>query len=103
MVTHYIDAVDYDGFKWNSDFFKSFRFFQPLDTTIRDELRASTIADVQYNYRGLDLMGSTVDLTIGSRNVFDRLPQRVNDFAGMESILYDARGRMVYARITMEF
>jgi hypothetical protein len=105
MIARYIGAVDWDGYSWNSGFFHSFNFFQPFDTTEgnRDELRATTIADVAYNYRGLELWGSSVDLTVGSRNVFDRLPQRVNDFAGMESILYDARGRMVYGRITMEF
>ena len=105
LIARYIGAVDWDGYSWNSGFFHSFNFFQPFDTTEgnRDELRATTIADVAYNYRGLELWGSSVDLTVGSRNVFDRLPQRVNDFAGMESILYDARGRMVYGRITMEF
>lgn len=101
MITRYIDAVEYDGWNWlgNCDF----QFFQCFDNSIRDELRASTIADVAYNYRGLEVMGSTVDLTIGSRNVFDRLPMRINDFAGMESVLWDARGRMIYGRVTMEF
>ncbi|MDG2251560.1 MAG: hypothetical protein P8N11_12020, partial [Gammaproteobacteria bacterium] len=69
----------------------------------RDMLRASTVTDIAYNYRGLDFMGTNVDFTLGARNVFDRLPQRVNDFAGMESILYDARGRLLYGRISIEF
>ena len=103
IIGRYIDAVEWDGYSWNSGFFHAFRFFTPFDTSIRDELRASTIADVAYNYRGLEFMGGTVDLTVGARNVFDRQPQRVNDFAGMESILYDARGRMLYGRVTMEF
>jgi iron complex outermembrane recepter protein len=103
IAAHYIDEVEYDGYNWNSGFFKSFTFFTPFDTSIRDTLRASTVTDVAYNYRGLDVFGTNVDLTLGSRNVFDRAPQRVNDFAGMESVLYDARGRLVYGRITMEF
>ena len=74
-----------------------------MNITERDTLRPSTVTDVAYNYRGLELFGSSVDLTVGARNVFDRAPQRVNDFAGMESILYDARGRMIYGRVSMEF
>ncbi len=103
IASHYIDEVDYDGYSWGSSFFDQFPYFTGFDNSVRDKLRESTITDVAYNYRGLDFMGTSVDLTIGSRNVFDRLPQRVNDFAGMESILYDARGRLIYGRISMEF
>lgn len=103
IAAHYIDEVQYDGYSWNSGFFQTFQFFTPFDNSVRDVLRESTVADVAYNYRGLQLWGSSVDLTLGSRNVFDREPQRVNDFAGMESILYDPRGRLIYGRITMEF
>jgi hypothetical protein len=103
IAAHYIDEIEYDGFNWGSSFFNNFPFFTPFDISERDTLRATTITDIAYNYRGLDLFGSSVDLTIGSRNVFDRAPQRVNDFAGMESILYDPRGRLIYGRVTMEF
>ena len=103
IASHYIDEIEYDGYNWGSSFFDNFPHFTGFDISERDMLRASTVTDIAYNYRGLDLFGSDVDLTFGSRNVFDRQPQRVNDFAGMESILYDARGRMVYGRITMEF
>ena len=103
ITAHYIDEVEYDGYSWNSGFFHAFTFFTPFDISVRDTLRASTVTDIAYNYRGLDLFGTNVDFTLGSRNVFDRMPQRVNDFAGMESILYDARGRLLYGRITVEF
>ncbi len=104
FAVHYIDEVLYEGLAPNATQ-RAFTFFQPFDTSagMRDYLRPSTIADLAYNYRGLELFGSSVDLTLGSRNVFDRAPQRVNDFAGMESELYDARGRLIYGRITVEF
>jgi len=101
--TRYIDEVEYDGYSWGSDFFDQFPYFTGFDTDIRDTLRPSTISDVAYNYRGLEVAGTDVNLTFGARNVFDRLPQRVNDFAGMESILYDGRGRLIYGRITIDF
>ncbi len=105
FMVHYIDEVAYDGFNYNTAFYKAFTYVQPFNISAgyRDTLRESTIADIGYNYSGLELFGSSVDLTVGSRNVFDRQPQRINDFAGMESELYDARGRLVYARITAEF
>ncbi len=99
----YIDEIEYDGYNWGSSFFNQFPYFTGFDISERDTLRASTTTDVTYNYRGLEFAGSTLDLTFGARNVFDRMPQRVNDFAGMESTLYSARGRMLYGRITMEF
>ena len=103
VAAQYIDEIEYDGYNWGSSFFNQFPHFTGFDISERDTLRAFTSTDATYNYQGLEVMGSDVDLTFGARNVFDRLPQRVNDFAGMESILYDARGRMLYGRITMEF
>ena len=103
VAAHYIDEVEYDGYSWGSSFFNQFPFFTGFDTSVRDTLRPSTVTDMTYNYRGLELFGTNVDLTLGSRNIFDRQPQRVNDFAGMESILYDARGRMIYGRVSIEF
>ena len=103
IAAHYIDEVEYDGYSWGSGFFGYFPYFTGFDISERDTLRAFTSADVAYNYRGLELFGTNVDVTLGSRNVFDRMPQRVNDFAGMESILYDARGRLIYGRVSIEF
>ena len=103
VAAQYIDEIEYDGYNWGSSFFNQFPHFTGFDISERDTLRAFTSTDATYNYQGLELFGSDVDLTFGARNLFDRLPQRVNDFAGMESILYDARGRMLYGRITMEF
>jgi iron complex outermembrane receptor protein len=103
VASQYIDEIEYDGYNWGGSFFEQFPYFTGFDISERDTLRASTITDVVYNYQGLELMGSDVDLTFGARNVFDRMPQRVNDFAGMESVLYSGRGRMLYGRVTMEF
>ena len=101
LIGRYIDEVDFDGYNWKG--ITTFQYFTPFDPAIRDVLRASTVADAAYNYRGLELFGGSFDVSLGCRNCFDRMPQRVNDFAGMESILYDARGRLIYGRITMEF
>jgi len=103
VASQYIDEIEYDGYNWGSSFFDQFPYFTGFDISERDTLRASTVTDVVYNYQGLEVMGSDVDLTFGARNVFDRMPQRVNDFAGMESVLYSGRGRMLYGRVTMEF
>ena len=103
MVARYTDELSYDGYNWSSGFFSYFPYFTPLNPNERDKLRAYTVADLAYNYRGLDFMGTNVDLTFGARNLFDRQPQRVNDFAGMESILYDPRGRLLYGRVSIEF
>ena len=106
VAAHYIDEVKYDGYSWGSGFFGLFPYFTGFDISEgsgRDVMPASTITDITYNYRGLEVFGSTMDISVGSRNVFDRAPRRVNDFAGMESILYDPRGRLIYGRVTMEF
>ena len=103
IITRYIDEVEYDGYNWGGSFFDQFPYFTGFDISERDMLRPWTASDVAYNYRGLEVAGTDVNLTFGARNVFDRRPQRVNDFAGMESLLYDPRGRLLYGRITIDF
>ena len=105
FITRYIDEVEYDGYNWGGSFFDQFPYFTGFDTSAgnRDMLRQWTASDVAYNYRGLEVAGTDVNLTFGARNVFDRRPQRVNDFAGMESLLYDPRGRLLYGRVTIDF
>ena len=103
IITRYIDEVEYDGYNWGSSFFDQFPYFTGFDISERDTLRPWTATDVAYNFRGLEVAGTDVGLTFGARNVFDRRPQRVNDFAGMESLLYDPRGRLLYGRITIDF
>lgn len=66
------------------------------------ELKASTIFDASYNYRGVEALGGELSFTVGARNLFDRMPQKVPMLGGMESILYDPTGRMLYGRITLE-
>jgi len=67
-----------------------------------DVLRASTIANAAYNHRQVETIGGELSFTVGARNLFDRLPQKVLMLGGNESIMYDPTGRMVYARITYE-
>ncbi|MDP1932991.1 MAG: TonB-dependent receptor [Gammaproteobacteria bacterium] len=66
------------------------------------ELRASTIVDASYNFSQYEAMGGEFAFTVGARNLFDRLPQKVPMLGGMESVLYDPTGRMLYARVTYE-
>jgi hypothetical protein len=47
-------------------------------------------------------LGGELSFTLGARNLFDRLPQKVPMLGGMESILYDPTGRMLYGRVTFE-
>ena len=67
-----------------------------------DVLKASSIFDASYNYRGLEALGGELSFTLGARNLFDRMPQKVPMLGGMESILYDPTGRMLYGRVTFE-
>jgi len=69
IAARYIDDIAYDGYNWGSSFFNQFPFFTGFDISERDTLRAWTSADVVYNYRGLELFGTNVDVSLGARNV----------------------------------
>lgn len=68
-----------------------------------DVLRASTIVDAAYNFRHLEALDGELHFTVGARNLFDRLPQKVPMLGGLESRLYDPTGRMLYGRVTYEW
>jgi outer membrane receptor protein involved in Fe transport len=65
-------------------------------------LRASHVEDIAYNYSGFEAFDGNIQLTVGARNAFDRRPQRMAELGGTEDLLYDAMGRMIYARVTFE-
>ncbi len=65
-------------------------------------LRSSLIFDASYNYTGYEALGGDFSFTVGARNLFDRMPQKVPMLGGIESVLYDPTGRMLYARVTYE-
>ena len=102
LGARYLHDLDYDGF---SGFFTNVSYWNlNSDVYSRNpsELRKSTVADFAYNYRGYEALGGVFNFTVGSRNVFDRMPQRMPTLGGTEDNLYDTMGRTIYARITYE-
>jgi iron complex outermembrane recepter protein len=97
FLVRYIDDVVFDSSKFSFQRLLPFSNYREVDV-----LRASTIADASYNYRGVEALGGEFSFTVGARNLFDRLPQKVPMLGGMESILYDPTGRMLYGRVTFE-
>ncbi len=98
LTSHYLHHVDYDGFQGN--------FLAGLHPSVVPrfvtELRASHVEDFAYNYRGFEALNGEFNFTVGARNAFDRRPQRMAELGGTEERLYDAMGRVFYARLTYE-
>jgi hypothetical protein len=59
--------------------------------------------DLQYGYTLRDWIGEELSVRIGFYNVFDTLPPATRDTNGYETLLYDPRGRMVYAKLSSSF
>ncbi|MAO41139.1 MAG: hypothetical protein CMK70_13350 [Pseudohongiella sp.] len=97
VMVRYIDEITFDAEKFSFQRLLPFSNYRDVEV-----LRASTITDASYNYSGLDALGGEFSFTVGARNLFDRLPQKVPMLGGMESILYDPTGRMLYGRVTFE-
>lgn len=97
MTVHYLHDLDFDGLKFAYQANLPFSNYRDVDV-----LRASTIVDASYNYRGVEALGGEFHFTVGARNLFDRLPQKVPLLGGIEAILYDPMGRTLYGRITYE-
>ncbi len=97
ITARYIDDMVFDA---NPFSFQRLLPFSNYRAT--SELHASTIVDASYNFRQFEALGGEFDFTVGARNLFDRMPQKVPMLGGMESVLYDPTGRMVYARVTYE-
>lgn len=98
LTSYYLHSLRYDGFQGN--------FLVGLHPTVVpktvSELRKSHIEDFAYNYRGYENFGGEFTFTLGARNAFDRRPQRISELGGTEDFLYDAMGRVFYARVTYE-
>lgn len=63
------------------------------------EMKAMITFDLQYGYTVKDWIGKQLDFRIGIYNVFDNLPPPTQDLNGFETLLYDPRGRMGYAKL----
>ncbi len=90
VTARYIDKVTFDA---NPFSFQRSLPFSNYRTVA--ELHASTIVDASYNFRQVEALGGEFAFTVGARNLFDRLPQKLLMLGGMESFLYDPTGRML--------
>ena len=101
-TVRYVDDMEYDGTNYVpviNRFANTYR-----DPTIfTDGIKAWTDFDLAYTYRGVELFGGEMGVTIGSRNLFDREAQRTPDFAGVMGELQDPMGRSIYARVQYDF
>ncbi|HKU37041.1 MAG TPA: TonB-dependent receptor, partial [Polyangiales bacterium] len=59
--------------------------------------------DAQYSYSIKDWVGKELVLRIGIYNMTDSLPEQTRDLNGFETLLYDPRGAMVYAKASATF
>lgn len=99
LTSHYIHSLRYEGYQGSVFLTGLNPVVVPRNVT---ELRKSHVEDFAYNYRGVEAFGGEFNFTVGSRNVFDRRPQRMAELGGTEDLLYDAMGRVIYARVTFE-
>lgn len=67
------------------------------------ELAAMLTFDAQYGYTVRDWFGQEFTFRIGVYNVFDAMPPPTRDTNGFETLLYDPRGRMLYAKLSGTF
>jgi iron complex outermembrane recepter protein len=99
-IVRYVDDMPYDGPLFT--ILDAFSGFNRPGNISQTGVLAWTDMDIGYTYRGLEFMGSDVNFTVGSRNVFDREAQRSPEFAGVLGGLQDPMGRNIYARIQFD-
>jgi iron complex outermembrane recepter protein len=102
LSARYIHDIAYDGY---SGFYTNpaiWNLHSDVYSRNPTQLRKYTVADFAYNFRGYEALGGELNFSVGSRNVFDRMPQRMPSLGGTEDSLYDTMGRTIYARITYE-
>jgi iron complex outermembrane receptor protein len=59
--------------------------------------------DAQYAYAIKDWIGKEFTIRVGVYNMFDTLPDQTRDLNGFETMLYDPRGAMLYAKLSALF
>lgn len=98
-ISRYVDSMPYDGPQYtHMDFFGG--TVRPQNMT---KVHSWTQMDASYTYRGFDLFGGQLGLTLGSRNLFDRDPQPSPRFGGSLAGLQDPLGRVIYGRAVYDF
>ncbi|MES3008669.1 MAG: TonB-dependent receptor [Pseudomonadota bacterium] len=97
MTVRYLHDMDFDANPF--DYQARLPFSNFRNPT---ELHAFTTVDASYNFSQVEALGGEFSFTVGARNLFDRLPQKVPMLGGIESILYDPTGRMLYGRVSYQ-
>jgi len=98
-TTRYIDEVTFDANEFSfQQFFPGAQWGGPTES-----LRAWTQLDMFYSYRGLEALGGEFNLSVGARNLTDRMPQKTGMIAGVAAESQDVLGRVVYARVSYNF
>ncbi len=97
-TARYIDELVFDANEF------SFQSLLPGSTwKSTDIIRDWTQLDMFYTYRGLDVWNGELNLTVGARNLTDRMPQKTGMIAGVVASLQDPLGRVIYARVNYNF
>jgi len=98
-TTRYIDEVIFDASEFSfQQFFPGAEWGGPTD-----KLRTWTQLDMFYSYRGFEAFGSEFNFSVGARNLTDRMPQKTGMIAGVAAESQDVLGRVVYARMNVNF
>ncbi|MEQ8314654.1 MAG: TonB-dependent receptor [Gammaproteobacteria bacterium] len=98
MTGRYVDELVFDANEFSFQ-----RFFPGSTWRSTDVIRAWSQMDMFYSYRDLEAFGGSFNLTVGARNVFDRMPQITGMIAGVAASLQDPLGRVIYARVNYNF
>lgn len=93
----WLDEVEID---FNSGALEAAHVALGGDPVMKDML----YTDIQYSYTFENLMGTgrPTAIEVGARNLFDEFPDPIFNLGGIETFLYDIRGRMWYLRLTQE-
>lgn len=101
-TVRHVGEVEWDGTNYTPIILR-FANTSPDPSIVGGKVRAWTDFDLAYTYRGIDLYGGELGISVGSRNLFDRQAQRTPDFAGVMGELQDPMGRSIYARMVYDF
>lgn len=101
-TVRHVGEVEWDGTNYTSIILR-FANTNPDPSIVGGKVRAWTDFDLAYTYRGINLYGGELGISVGARNLFDREAQRTPDFAGVMGELQDPMGRSIYARMVYDF
>ena len=98
MTGRYVDELIFDANEFSFQ-----RFFPGSEWVSTSIIKEWSQMDMFYSYRDLEAFGGSFNLTVGARNIFDRMPQKTGMIAGVIASMQDPLGRVVYARVNYNF